>query len=129
MTLEPQHAGRLEFLVRVVRKECRHLGSTDRRLFNEPFTVERAASLETDPDLAERVEAFVSRFGRLQDTLGDKLLPVLLQALGEKPKAVIDRCGGARMRAAWLSNWLVERFKIDGYLLTIGRSYTFNQSY
>lgn len=90
MTLEPQLAGRLEFLVRVVRKECRHLGSTDRRLFNEPFTAERAANLENDLDLAERVEAFVSRFGRLQDTLGDKLLPVLLQALGEKPRATID---------------------------------------
>lgn len=90
MNLEPKLAERMAFLMRVVRKECRHLGGTDRRLFSEPFTEARAASLETDPDLAERVEAFVSRFGRLQDTLGDKLLPVLLQALGEKPKAVID---------------------------------------
>ena len=36
------------------------------------------------------MEAFVSRFGRLQDTLGDKLLPQLLSALGEKISAVID---------------------------------------
>ena len=40
--------------------------------------------------MAERVEAFVGRFGRLQDTVGDKLLPLLLAAMGEKPAAVID---------------------------------------
>jgi uncharacterized protein with HEPN domain len=81
---------RLQFLVRVVRKECGHLAATDQRLFGDPFTPERARQLETDPDLAERVEAFVGRFGRLQDTLGDKLLPALLIALGETPAAVID---------------------------------------
>jgi len=42
------------------------------------------------PELAEQVEAFVSRFGRLQDNLGDKLLPELLTALGEKTSVVID---------------------------------------
>ena len=32
-----------------------------------------------DIDLAERVDAFVARFGRLQDTAADKLLPELLR--------------------------------------------------
>lgn len=90
MTINPKIALRLQFLMRVVRKECSHLATTDRRLFGDAFTPERAGHLETDPDLAERVEAFVSRFGRLQDTLGDKLLPVLLAALGETPAAAID---------------------------------------
>ncbi len=36
------------------------------------------------------MEAFVGRFGRLQDTVGDKLLPTLLTALGEKTGAAID---------------------------------------
>lgn len=36
------------------------------------------------------MEAFVGRFGRLQDTAGDKRLPLLLDALGEKTSAVID---------------------------------------
>jgi len=61
-----------------------------RRLFDGAFTLEQAIRLEQDPDLAERVEAFVGRFGRLQDTLGDKLLPLLLSALGEKPSSMID---------------------------------------
>lgn len=75
MTLEPKVALRLKFLTRVVRKECQHLATTDSRLFKGLFTCERVAQLEADPDLAERVEAFVGRFGRLQDTVGDKLLP------------------------------------------------------
>lgn len=36
------------------------------------------------------MEAFVGRFGRLQDTVGDKLLPLLITALGEKASAAID---------------------------------------
>ncbi len=90
MTVEPKIALRLQFLVRVVRKECRHLAATDQRLFEHPFSLEQASRLEEDPGLAERVEAFVGRFGRLQDTVGDKLLPLLLTALGEKPSAAID---------------------------------------
>jgi len=71
----------------VVRKECQHLTTTDRRLFADTFTLTQAARLEADAELAERVEAFVGRFGRLQDTVGDKLLPLLLGALGEKTSA------------------------------------------
>ena len=90
MTIEPKILLRLQFLVRVVRKECKHLSTTDQRLFGSLFTLEQATRLEEDPDLAEQVEAFVGRFGRLQDTVGDKLLPLLLTALGEKPSAAID---------------------------------------
>lgn len=86
---------RLQFLARVVRKECRHLISTDQRLFNTRFSIERAVQLETDPELSERVEAFVGRFGRLQDTIGDKLLPTLLVMLGEMPVAAIDNLNRA----------------------------------
>lgn len=90
MTVAAKIALRLRFLARVVSKECKHLTTTDKRLFADLFTMEQAIRLEDDPDLAERVEAFVGRFGRLQDTVGDKLLPLLLTALGEKPSAAID---------------------------------------
>ena len=40
--------------------------------------------------MAERLDAFVSRFGRLQDTVGDKLLPALLSALAERTGPAID---------------------------------------
>ena len=90
MTVEQKIALRLQFLTRVVGKECKHLATTDQRLFGSLFTLEQATRLEENPDLAERVEAFVGRFGRLQDTVGDKLLPLLLAALGERPSATID---------------------------------------
>ncbi len=90
MTIEPKLALRLQFLVRVVRKECQHLATTDQRLFASAFTLAQAVQMDKDVDLAERVEAFVGRFSRLQDTLGDKLLPSLLAALGEKVAAAID---------------------------------------
>jgi len=90
MTLAPATSERLRFLARVADKEARHLTLTTERLFTSPFTPERVAELEQSPELAERVDAFVGRFGRLQDTLGDKLLPTLLTALGETIAAVID---------------------------------------
>lgn len=90
MTVEPKIALRLKFLARVIRKECRHLATTDQRLFGSGFNLAHVNQLEADPDLAERVEAFVGRFGRLQDTVGDKLLPLVLLVLGEKASAAID---------------------------------------
>lgn len=90
MKISPSLAARLEFLARVTTKECQHLLDTDRRLFANLFTIEEAQKVEADPILAERLDAFVSRFGRLQDTVGDKLLPALLSALAEAPGPAID---------------------------------------
>lgn len=90
MTLDTDRQARLQFLARVVQRESRHLLTTDQRLFHVPFTPERAADLPENVDEAERVEAFVGRFGRLQDTLGDKLVPLYLDALGEPVGPAID---------------------------------------
>lgn len=90
MTISLEQRQRLQFLSRVVERERRHLITTDQRVFSVPFTPERAVALADNVDEAERVEAFVSRFGRLQDTLGDKLLPLYLEAVGEHLGAVID---------------------------------------
>jgi hypothetical protein len=88
--LESDAKARLQFLARVVKGEQSNLNKTDRRLFSTPFTAERAASLDQDDPLAERVDAFVARFSRLQETLGDKLQPALLAALGENRPTLVD---------------------------------------
>ena len=80
MRLEENQWVRLQFLSRVIHKECQYLQETDQRLFTEPLTLQSIQQIERDPVLAERLDAFVSRFGRLQDNLGDKLLPQLLAA-------------------------------------------------
>jgi hypothetical protein len=128
MTVENKIALRLKFLARVVRKECLHLSTTDQRLFGNTFTLEQATRLEEDPDLAERVEAFVGRFGRLQDTVGDKLLPLLLTALGEKSSAAIDnldraeRLGLIKSADEWMTirnlrNQMIHEYVEDPVLL------------
>ncbi|MDP2811220.1 MAG: hypothetical protein Q8O34_13840 [Rhodocyclaceae bacterium] len=109
--MTPGNLARLRFLARVIRKECRHLETTDQRLFVTPITPARAESLANDPDMAERVEAFVGRFGRLQDTLADKLLPALLAALGEPSGPQIDNLDRAE-RLGWIESsdeWLTIR--------------------
>jgi hypothetical protein len=83
-------SARLHFLLETVELESRHLQDTDRRLFEQPFTEVRALALRADDLLAERVDAFAARFARLQDTAGDKLLPVLLERLGEPVGSVLD---------------------------------------
>jgi hypothetical protein len=129
MTLEAKVKLRIQFLVRVVRKECQHLASTDQRLFANTFTLTQVQQLEADPDLAERVEAFVGRFGRLQDTVGDKLLPLLLAALGEKTGAAIDnldraeRLGLIHSTDEWISmrnlrNQMVHEYVEDPAVFT-----------
>lgn len=129
MTAEPKDVIRLQFLARVVSKECKHLISTDQRLFGNLFTIDQALQLENNADLAERVEAFVGRFGRLQDTVGDKLLPLLLSALGEKPSAAIDnldraeRLGLIGSADEWmvmrnLRNQMVHEYVEDPVVLT-----------
>lgn len=90
MSVSPKLAARLQFLVRVIGRETTHLRQTDQRLFGARFGIEDAKRLADDAELAERVEAFVSRFGRLQDTVGDKLLPLWRQAVGETPGAMVD---------------------------------------
>ena len=51
--------------------------------------------------LSERLDAFVARFARLQDSLGDKLLPALLTALAEPVGAAIDNLNRGE-RLGWL---------------------------
>lgn len=111
MSIQPELLLRLQFLVRVVQKECAHLATTDQRLFAAELTPEVILSLDENPELSERVEAFVGRFSRLQDTLGDKLLPVLLSALGERKSALIDNLDRAESLGFLVStdNWLTMR--------------------
>jgi hypothetical protein len=107
----PAASDRLRFLAETVLAESTLLAGTDGRLFAEPMTPERAASLKGDDLLAERVDAFVARFGRLQDTLADKLLPALLVWLAEPVGTAIDNLVRAE-RLGWVAaadDWLAVR--------------------
>lgn len=81
---------RLLFLLDVAQKELKHLRYSQAQVFAEPFTEQKASSLLDDEELAAQLEAFTSRFCRLQDTLGDKLFPAWLDYVGEKQKTFLD---------------------------------------
>jgi len=57
-------------LLEIVRREGELLLKTDVRLFTSTIDANWVRQLEYDDDLSERLDAFVSRFGRMQDTLG-----------------------------------------------------------
>jgi hypothetical protein len=64
-----------------------------------------------DPILAERLDAFVSRLSRLQDNLGDKLLPQLLDAMAEKKGAALENLDRAE-KLGWIASadaWMTMR--------------------
>lgn len=119
---------RLRFLADVVTREASSLTQTDSRLFGKSFGLAEVASLPANPDLAERVDAFVARFGRLQDTLAGALLPRLLEALLEPVGSVLDnlnraeRLGWLRSSADWaelrlLRNRMVHEYARDAQQL------------
>ncbi|MFC4260102.1 hypothetical protein ACFOZ5_13845 [Marinobacter lacisalsi] len=111
MKTSPETQERLKFLNRVVDKEIKHLDYASEQVFAGAFTYEAVEKLDSTPDLALRVEAFTSRFCRLQDTLGDKLLPALLKALGEPDRALLINLDKAE-KYGWLESseqWIALR--------------------
>ncbi|MBL6986447.1 MAG: hypothetical protein ISR72_05255 [Methylobacter sp.] len=71
-------AARQDHLRRVVIKERYYLICTVEKLRQADPQFRWLDALEQNADLTERLDALVSRFRRLQDTLGDKLLPACL---------------------------------------------------
>ena len=120
--LRPPPDDRLRFLVETVLAEAALLSGTDRRLFATPMDAARAATLREDADTSERVDAFVARFGRLQDTLGDKLLPRLLQWLAEPVGPAIDniakaeRLGLIGSGEQWIETRQLRNFMVHEYV-------------
>lgn len=109
----------------IVHREGTHLLWSLQRLFGAGApNADWVRALESRPEDAERLEAFVSRFGRMQDTIGDKLLPRWLAALSERPASMIEnlrraeRLGVLDSAETWvaarnLRNRLVHEYQTD----------------
>lgn len=74
----------------LAEREAAHLRYTYRTLYAEPIDLAWVEALVAREDLAEKIDAFVGRFGRLQDHIGEKLLPAFARLLGEQPKSLLD---------------------------------------
>lgn len=86
----PEHAENALLALELARKETAHLLYSHRTLFAQPIDAVWVQQLNSREDLAEKVEAYVSRFGRLQDHLGERLIPRFAALLGETPKSMLD---------------------------------------
>ncbi len=111
MTTAAANHARLLFLLETVEKEGRHLLGTAARLSPETMDADWVERLAERPILAERVDAFAARFGRMQDTLGDKLVPELRRCLLETPGAALDNLNRMEKLGllASLHDWLEAR--------------------
>ena len=99
----PEHAESALLALDLARKEAAHLQYTHRTLFAQPIDAAWVQQLTTRDDLAEKIDAFVSRFGRLQDHLGEKLIPRFAALLGEAPQSVLDVLAYAE-KAQWVES-------------------------
>jgi len=86
----PEHARAALLALDLARKEAEHLRYSQTTLFALPIDLAWVQSLNHQPEVAEKVEAFISRFGRLQDHLGEKLLPRMAALVGEHSKTLLD---------------------------------------
>lgn len=91
----PELALRLKHLRRVVIKECNYLNYSAESLKQIDPQFLWLDKVEQSAELAENLDAFVSRFCRLQDALGNKLLPAYLSTQLEPIGTLLDNLNRA----------------------------------
>ncbi len=99
----PEHADAALIALDLAAREAAHLQYTYRTLYAEPIDLAWVVALAEREDLAEKIDAFVGRFGRLQDHLGEKLLPTFARLIGGQPKSLLDSIAFAE-RMEWVEN-------------------------
>ena len=99
----PEHVENARLALELALKESGHLAYNRRTLFAQNIDLQWVQSLEQREDLSEKVDAFVGRFSRLQDHIGEKLIPRFAALLGEQPKSFLDVLAYAE-RIGWVPN-------------------------
>ena len=92
-----------EELLRITAKEVHYLERTRIRLISHQINLDWVNSLANCEAYSDILDAFVARFGRLQDRLGGKLLPTLLRLNMEKVGSQLDNLILAE-KLGWLSS-------------------------
>ena len=99
----PEHVEPALLALDLAHKEVAHLRYTHQTLFSQDITTDWVVALAVDQEMAEKVDAFVGRFARLQDHIGEKLIPRFAALLGESPKAMLDVLAFAE-KMQWLDS-------------------------
>lgn len=98
-----EEADSARIALELAERESAHLRYTYRTLYAEPIDLAWVEALAKREDMAEKIDAFVGRFGRLQDHIGEKLLPAFARLLGEQPKSLLDVLAYSE-RMGWVGN-------------------------
>ena len=103
LTHLPEHAANALLALDLAERESRQLEYTLQTLFGQPIDQDWVNRLPDHPERAEKIDAFVSRFGRLQDHIGEKLIPRFSVLMGERTKSLLDTLAHAE-RMGWVEN-------------------------
>ncbi|MCU0833416.1 MAG: nucleotidyltransferase substrate binding protein [Chromatiaceae bacterium] len=112
-------------LLDLVSREDQQLAGVTARLFataTGDLAVEWLTSLLGTPEGIDRLESFVGKFSRMQDTIVDKLLPALLVATGERRGTALDnlnlahKLGFVSHPDAWLGMRLLRNRLVHEYV-------------
>ena len=118
-------ATRLWRLLDLVAKEDHHLAGVSGRLFADvkgDVAAAWLASVLGTPEGIDRLESFVGKFSRMQDTMMDKLLPTFLVAVGERTGTVLDNLNLAQKLGfvsdpnAWVAMRLLHNRLVHEYV-------------
>lgn len=114
---------RLWQLLELVGREGFHLqGVVDRLFSDEKVDDQWVGNVIATPEGIDRLESFVGKFSRMQDTTMDKLLPAFLVAIGERSGTALDnlnraeKLGFVREADAWLSMRMLRNRLVHEYV-------------
>ena len=111
-------------VMQLVEKETLHLQQIINRFFEEQetITLEWLQTKLTTANGIDQLESFSAKFSRLQDTLGDKLLPLFLKLSAEPTGTAIENLNRAEKLGLimdtqqWLGARQLRNFLIHEYI-------------
>jgi len=93
----------IERLLEITEKEVFYFQQSKIRVINSNIDTKWIEVLDQNPEHSEMLDAFVARFSRLQDTIGDKLLPAILKLNLESVGSQLDNLFRAE-KLGWIDS-------------------------
>lgn len=98
----PEYADNARHSLEMAERAAAHLKYSRASLFAQAIDLEWVESLKEKEELSEKIDAFVGRFGRLQDYIGEKPLPRFAALSGEQTKSLLDNLAYAE-KMGWVN--------------------------
>lgn len=103
MTSSDKNTYIIEKLLEITGKEVMYFQKSRIRVINSNVDIKWIEALDENPQHSEMLDAFVARFSRLQDAIGDKLLPTILKLNLETVGSQLDNLFRAE-KLGWIES-------------------------